>query len=96
MTISLTSVGAIVVAAFGIVAYLDEQYVGIDAYAADADQLYRRDLEQNVNLYQMQKTFLYSQRRNAPAEELDQIDDEIEMVNDQLKQTRQQLQKLEE
>lgn len=95
MTISVSSVAAIVIAAFGMLAYLDDRHVSIDAYAADSEQLYRRDLEQNVNLYQMQKTFLYSQRRNAPEDELSEINDEIEMVNDQLKSTRQQLQQLE-
>lgn len=100
--VTIGTVIALVGCVLGAISFMDAKHVSIDAYAADQDKQklltkhdYRRDLQQDVNFYQMQKSILFSQRRSAPAEEVDEINDEIQVVNDNLKMTNEQLQELE-
>lgn len=97
------SISALIGVVFGAIAYMDEQHVGKESYAADKmiiaaadDNDFRRDLEQDVNTLQIQKSILFGQRRSAPVAEQEEIDDELEVLNDQLKQTKQRLRELSE
>lgn len=91
---SLLSLGALIGMLYGVVQYFDTEYVGIDAYAADKDKSDIKALDQDLNFYQLQKSILYGQKREAAPQEQQEIQDDIDNLNTLIQSTKEQKREL--